>query len=168
MKKSPFRKTANRFLHLLCRFLPGATTVRPFLHRLRGVKIHGRVFIGDEVYIENEYPECVEIQDQAQIAVRTTIITHINGPGKVIIGKKAFIGANCVIVGSPGRTVTIGEGAVLTASSVASTSIPPYTLWRGNPAEPVAKVTVPLTAETSYEEFTRGLTPLTRKKHQRQ
>ena len=168
MKKSPFRKAANRFLHLLCRFLPGATTVRPFLHRLRGVKIQGSVFIGDEVYIENEYPECVEIHDQAQIALRTTIITHINGPGKVVIGKKAFIGANCVIVGAPGRTVTIGEGAVLTASSVASTSIPPYTLWRGNPAEPVAKVTVPLTAETSYEEFTRGLTPLTRKKHQRQ
>ena len=162
MKRS-LRRVANRILHRLCRSLPGATTVRPFLHKLRGVKIHGSVFIGDEVYIENEYPECVEIHDQAQIALRTTIITHINGPGKVIIGKKAFIGANCVIIGAPGRTLTIGEGAVLTASSVASTSIPPYTLWRGNPAEPIAKVTVPLTAETSFEAFTRGLAPLAKR-----
>jgi hypothetical protein len=29
--------------------------MRPFLGRLRGVEIRNRVFIGDDVYLENEY-----------------------------------------------------------------------------------------------------------------
>ncbi len=37
--KTIFRRFSNRALHLLARTLPGSTTVRPMLHRLRGVKI---------------------------------------------------------------------------------------------------------------------------------
>ena len=59
-KKNLLRRIANRILGLVARWAPGATTVRPFLHRLRGVRITGRVFIGDDVYMENEYPECIE------------------------------------------------------------------------------------------------------------
>jgi hypothetical protein len=87
MKKNIFRRISNRILHLLARFSPGATTIRPFLHKLRGVKIRGKIFIGDDVYIENEYPECIEINDEAQIVLRTTIMAHFRGTGKVIIGK---------------------------------------------------------------------------------
>ena len=47
----------------MARFLPGSTSLRPFLHKLRGVRIQGDVFIGDDVYIENEYPECIEIHN---------------------------------------------------------------------------------------------------------
>ena len=56
MEKTLLRRIFNRILHSLVQSLPGAKSVRPFLHRLRGVKIYGDVFIGDEVYIENEYP----------------------------------------------------------------------------------------------------------------
>ena len=56
------KATWNRLLHVAARQLPGSTSVRPFLHRLRGVKIGRRVFIADDVYLENEYPERVEIQ----------------------------------------------------------------------------------------------------------
>ena len=66
VKKSLLRGISNRILHLLARFSPGATSVRPLLHRLRGVRIHGTIFIGDEVYLENEYPEAIEIQEGAQ------------------------------------------------------------------------------------------------------
>jgi len=150
---------------LLARFLPGGTTIRPFLHRLRGVRIYGRIYIGDDVYIENEYPECVEIHDKAQIALRSIILAHTRGSGKIIIEKKVFIGVNCIIVGSSGRTLTIGEGSVLAASSVITTSVPPYTFWGTERAKPIAKVTVPFTLETTYEDFIRGLKPLIRKKH---
>ncbi len=77
----------RRILHSLARILPGATSVRPFLHRLRGVRIGKNVFIGDEVYLENEYPERVEIQDGVRISVRATILAHTLGPGNVIIEK---------------------------------------------------------------------------------
>lgn len=49
----------NRGLHLVAQCAPGVTSFRPFLHKLRGVKIHGTVFIGDQVYLESEYPSAV-------------------------------------------------------------------------------------------------------------
>ncbi len=51
MEESILRGSFNRILHLMARFGPGATTLRPFLHKLRGVKIHGKVFIGDKLLI---------------------------------------------------------------------------------------------------------------------
>jgi len=159
INKSLLRRAVNRLLHVLARLLPGATGLRPFLHRLRGVRIHGQVFIGDDVYIENEYPEYIEIHDGAQVAVRTTIIAHTRGPGKVVIGKNVFIGTNCVIVCSPNATLTIGEGSVVMASSLVTTSIPPFILYGGERPKAIMKVTQPLTLETSYEEFIGGLRP---------
>ena len=160
MKKNLLRRVLNRILHLIARFSPGATTIRPFLHRLRGVDIHGDVFIGEEVYLESEYPECIEIHDEAQIALRTIIMAHFRGSGKVIIGKKVWIGPNCVIAASHGKTLTIGEGSALAASSVDTKDVPPYVLVGGVPAKPIARMTVPMTVGTSYEEFTKGLRPL--------
>src|SRR2546425_1838083 len=131
MKKSFLRRACNRLLHQLARFLPGATSLRPFLHRLRGVKIHGKVFIGDDVYLENEYPECVEIHDGVQVGLRTTIIAHTRGPGRIVIEKNVFIGASCVIAASPRKTLTIGEGAVLGIASLVTSDIPPRTFYSG-------------------------------------
>jgi acetyltransferase-like isoleucine patch superfamily enzyme len=130
---------------------------------LRGVKIHGTVFIGDQVYLENEHPECIEIHDEAQIVLRTIIMAHFRGTGKVVIGKKAWIGANCTIAASPNQTLTIGEGAVLAAGSVVTKDAPPYTFVGGVPAKPIAKVTVPMTLKTTYEDFKKGLVPLDKK-----
>jgi len=163
MKKNIFRRICNRFLHLLARFSPGATTIRPSLHKLRGVKIQGKVFIGDDVYIENEYPECIEIYDGAQIALRTTIIAHFRGTGRVIIGKKVWAGAQCLIAASPNQILTIGEGAVLAAGSVVTKDVPPYTFVGGVPAKTIATVTVPMTLETDFEAFKKGLIPIKKK-----
>ncbi len=167
MRKNVFIRIVNRSLHLFAMFLPGSKTIRPFLHRIRGVTIHGSVFIGDQVYIENEYPECVEIGEETQIGIRSMIIAHFRGPGKIIIGKKVWIGPNCVISTSMGRTLTIGDRAVIGASSVVTSDVPAGIFVCSERAKPVAKVTVPWTEDTSYEDMIRGLVPLRTEKEKR-
>jgi acetyltransferase-like isoleucine patch superfamily enzyme len=124
------RRISNRMLHVLARYAPGATTFRPLLHKLRGVKFEGKAFIGDDVYIENEYPQKVVIGDGARITLRTTIIAHMRGPGKVIIGRNVYVGPCSFIGASSGRTVVIGEGSVLAAGSIVTKSVPAYTSLR--------------------------------------
>jgi len=160
MKKNVFRRVCNRLLHTMARTLPGATTLRPALHRLRGVKIGKDVFIADDVYLENEYPEAVEIQDGAQISLRALIIAHTRGPGKLIIGKNAYLGPNTVIAASAGRTLRIGEGAVIGAGSVISSDVAPQMFVSNPPPKVVARATVPLATTDSMEAFIRGLVPI--------
>jgi amino acid adenylation domain-containing protein len=161
LHKSGLRRFLNRILHILCRVLPGATNLRPMLHRLRGVRIEGRVFIGDDVYIENEYPERVEIHDGATVGLRSTIVAH--GPGslaRIVIGKNVFVGSRSTLVAPGNVTLTIGEGSVLMAGSVVTGDVSPLTVCGIEQAKPLARVTKPLTAKTSYEEFVTSLQPL--------
>jgi acetyltransferase-like isoleucine patch superfamily enzyme len=163
MKKSIVRRVLNRILGMVARFAPGATSLRPFLHKLRGVRITGRVFIGDDVYLENEYPECIEVHDGAQICLRSILIAHTRELGRIVIGKDAFVGANSVLVVRPGATLTIGEGAVISTSSLVSSDVPAHTLVGNEKAKPLAMATVALTMETPYDRFLSGLRPLERK-----
>src|SRR5580658_4290116 len=103
MSKGPLKQLIGRILHLMARFVPGSMSLRPSLHRLRGVKIGKNVFIGDEVYLENEYPEQVEIQDGVQISIRVTILAHTRGPGRIILEKDSYIGPHVVVVTSAGK-----------------------------------------------------------------
>ncbi len=161
MDKSLLKRSLNRLLHLCARFLPGCTSVRPFLHKLRGVRIEGHVFIGDDVYLENEYPDCIEIHDGAQIALRSTIMAHFRGAGRVVVEKDVWVGPHVMIAASaPGQVLTIGEGAVLAAGSVVTRDVEPFTFVGGVPAKAIAKVSVPMTLTTTYEDFTRGLVPI--------
>ena len=160
MAEKIFRGSINRILHLLARFGPGSTTLRPFLHKLRGVKIYGNIFIGDEVYIENIYPECVEIHDEAVIGLRSTILAHARGPGRTIIQNKAWIGPCCLITSGYNVTRIIGEGSAVASGSVVNRDVPPYTFVGGVPAKPLRKVTVPNTLGTSLEDFKKGLKQL--------
>jgi len=161
MGENILRGAFNRILHLIAQFIPGATSVRPFLHRMRGVKIHGKVFIGDQVYIENSHPEAVEMYDEAELAPRCTLVAHFRGTGKIILQKKAWVGTNVTIIASPKQTLTLGEGSVVAAGSTVTKDVAPFTLVGGVPAKPIAKVTVPMTLEgTSYEDFKKGLVPL--------
>src|SRR5438034_1684610 len=159
-KKSISRRVLNRLLSLAARALPGSTTVRPFLHKLRGVRITGKVFIGDDVYIENEYPECVELDAGCQICLRSVLVAHTRGVGKICVQRDAFIGANCVIIASPGCVLSIGKGAVVAASTTIFSDVPDGTLFGLEKAKPLARVTVPLKMDTEYGEFLAGLRPI--------
>ena len=138
------------------------------MHRWRGVRIGENVFIGDDVYIENEYPEAVEIQEGAQINLRTVIVAHTRGKGGVVIERNAYIGAGCIITASYNRTLTIGEGSVLTAGSIVSASIPPFTLFGPDKGKALARITKPLPQCSEYMEFVRGLRPLDQHHNPRQ
>lgn len=163
MKKSIVRRSVNRILALIARFGPGGTTLRPFLHKLRGVHITGRVFIGDDVYLDNEYPEAIEIHEGAVICLRSILLAHTSGPGKIVIEKNAFIGTNSLIAVTGGNTLTIGEGAVIAAGSVVHSNVQAHTLMGGPRAQPLGRVTIPFTMDTPYRKFLSGIRPLEKK-----
>jgi acetyltransferase-like isoleucine patch superfamily enzyme len=160
MKKGIVRNLFNRVFHFLARQLPGATGLRPRLHRWRGIKVGKDVFIGDDVYIENEYPECVEIHDGVQISIRAIILAHTRGPGRIVLQKDSYVGPNTIIVTSAGRTLCIGEGAVVGAGVTITKDVPARTFVAPHPASPVARVTVPLSKAERLEDFIRGLVPI--------
>jgi acetyltransferase-like isoleucine patch superfamily enzyme len=139
---------------------PGGFSLRPWLQRLRGVAIGRNVWISQLVYIDELHPTDVIIGDNCTIGIRTSIISHFySGPrrptsnGKVVIEKDVFIGPHCVIL----PNVRIGEGAVIKAGTVVSRNVPAHTFWGCPSAEALGVATVPLTSESPYEEFLRGL-----------
>jgi acetyltransferase-like isoleucine patch superfamily enzyme len=160
MKKNWLRRASNRVLHLVARNCPGGLTLRPFLHRLRGVKIGKHVFIGDDVYLENEYPELVEIQDGSVLSIRCVIIAHTNGGGLVTIGRNVWVGPGVQVVCPVGKTLKIGDGALISTGSVVSASVAPQMLIAPPRSVPVGRVTVSLTEPGSWERFIAGMQPL--------
>jgi acetyltransferase-like isoleucine patch superfamily enzyme len=158
-RKPLLSRIANRILHSLARVCPGSYSVRPRLHRWRGVKVGRHVFIGEDVYLENEYPECVEIGDGCEIGLRTVIMAHLRGPGRVVIKPNVWIGPCCLIAGANGRVLTIGEGAVIGGGSVITADVPDRAFVKAPASVPAAVANVPL-ATATYQEFMRGLRPL--------
>ncbi|NJL17411.1 MAG: acyltransferase [Nitrospira sp.] len=148
--------TKNRLLQILARVAPGATSWRVRLHRWRGVAIGEDVWIGYDAIIETSYPHLVTIKDRAAVGMRATIIAHTREARSVIIEEDATIGPGAIVL----PNVTIGRGAIVTAGSVVTTSVPPMTMVQGNPAKPVARIGVMLRRGVSLKEFAKGLKPL--------
>lgn len=146
----------SRVLQLLARISPGARTLRVMLHRARGVKIGKGVWIGYDVVLDTARPDLITIEDGASISIRATIVAHFKQFRGVKIEREAFIGPGAIIL----PNVVIGHGAVVTAGSVVSQSIPPMTVVQGNPAVPVARCGVALRQDISMKAFSRALQPL--------
>lgn len=159
MREGKFAGVKSRILQLLARILPGATTLRVFLHRMRGVKIGKGVWIGYDAIIETSHPELVSIGDGAAIGIRATIIAHNRESRSVKIEDDAFIGIGAIIL----PNVTIGKGAVVTPGSVVSRSVPPMTVVQGNPAVEIAKCGIPLKQEVLMKDFIKHLKPILKK-----
>ena len=153
MSEHPFRGLRNRILQLLARVVPGATSARVRLNRWRGVHIGEDVWIGYDAIIETSHPHLVTIRDRAWIGIRSTIIAHNREQQGVLIEEDAVLGPGVIVL----PNVTIGRGAIVTAGSVVTKSVPPRTMVRGNPAQPIARVEVPFGSGVSVKEFAKGL-----------
>lgn len=144
MKLSRLRKLI--FLHLAHLPMP-AKGWRSRVYKWGGVQVINpkKTFMGEGIAIDTNYPEDIIIEEGVTLTTRCIIVTHFveidsnecrhYSRGKVIIKKKAYIGANTVIC----KPVTIGEGAIIGASSVVTKDIPPFEIWAGNPAKFIRK-----------------------------
>jgi len=151
-----FRGLINRALQLLARITPGGQT-RVLLHRARGVHIGEDVFISQDVILETAFPNLITIEDRACLGTRVIVIAHMREQSKgVKIESDVFVGPGAIIL----PDVTIGHGAVVTAGSVVTRSVPPMTMVQGNPAVPAARCGIPLSPDTTIKEFSRRLKPL--------
>jgi len=153
MPEPRLRGFRNRILQMLARVVPGATTARVRLNRWRGVNIGEDVWIGYDSIIETSHPHLVTIRDRAAIGIRATIIAHNREQQGVLIEEDALLGAGVIVL----PNVTIGRGAIVTAGSVVTKSVPPRTMVQGNPARVIARVEVPLGLSVSVKEFAKGL-----------
>lgn len=150
----------NRVLQIFTMIMPGAQGLRVAMHRARGVKIGNNVWISYNVVLETAYPQLITIEDDVFIGIGTIIIAHFKETRRgVRIGKQAFVGPGVIIL----PDVEIGEGAVVTAGSVVTSSVPANTVVQGNPAVAIAKCGVPLLLDTSLKEFSAKLRPVSRK-----
>lgn len=156
MSESLITGLKNRFLQMIARSAPGATSLRVWLNRWRGVKIGKEVWIGYDAVIETSYPHLVTIGDRAAIGIRATIIAHFREQEGVVIEEDASIGPGAIVL----PNVKIGHGAIVTAGSVVTKSVPPKTMVQGNPAKPIATVELPLRLDVSLKEFSKGLRPI--------
>ena len=144
MKLNRLRKLL--FLHLAHLPMP-ARGWRSAIYKLGGVQVVNpkKTFIGEGVVVDTNYPEDIIIEEGVTLTTRCIIVTHFvevesneyrhYSRGKVIIKKNAYIGANTIIC----KPVTIGEGAIIGASSVVTKDIPPFEIWAGNPARFIRK-----------------------------
>ena len=124
-KKSLFRVFFNKFLSLIA-MLPTTSSFRVFLHRITGTKIGTNIFLAPYVFIDDQFPELITIEDNAIISFRTTIIAHDDSRGivsPVTIKRNAWIGACAIIL--PG--VIVGEKAVVGAGTVIAKDVPSKT-----------------------------------------
>jgi carbonic anhydrase/acetyltransferase-like protein (isoleucine patch superfamily) len=157
-EKNRSRGLKIRLLQLAARFLPGGDKMRVRLHRARGVTIGDNVFIGYDAILETSRPHLIKIGNDVLIGIRSTIIAHFGGTEGVKIDDGAYIGVGAIIL----PNVKIGAGAVVTAGSVVTKSVPPLTIVQGNPAVPIARTEAPLGFHT-VKEFSRKIRPLATK-----
>jgi acetyltransferase-like isoleucine patch superfamily enzyme len=138
-------KRIGRLLRVLAWSFPHYR-VRASLLRMSGYKVGKNAYVGFQVILDGQYPEYIEIGEEASIAPGAIIMAHSRasplhqrlkiygkGPERVVIGKGAWIAAGAIVL--PG--VSIGEGAVVTAGSVVSRDVAPYTVVAGHPARPI-------------------------------
>ncbi len=91
------------------------------------IKIGMDVTIGDDVYIA----DCTHSYEDIEINVTKQKLLN----GKIVIGDKAWIGKNSVIL----YDLEIGENTIIGANSFVNKSVPPYTVVCGCPAKPIKK-----------------------------
>ncbi len=127
-------------------------SIRPWLWKLTGVSIKGKIIIGYDVYYDVNNASHIIIEDKACVTSRCLLLCHrrdmreyckgddVNKLPYIIsdvhICKGVHVGMGSIIM--PG--VTIGEGAVIGAGSVVVKDIPAWTIAVGNPCKVIKEI----------------------------
>ncbi len=98
------------------------------------IEIGSGSLIGSNVFIADHNHGAYSGSSQASPHV-SPAFRYLGGGGPVIIGKNVWIGNNAVILGP----VTIGDGAIVAASSIVTRDVPPETIVAGTPAVPIKR-----------------------------
>src|SRR6266496_4267197 len=114
MNDCSLKGVKNRLLQAIARGVPGARTLRPRLHRWRGVLLGNNVWIGYDCIIETSRPDLVTIRDNSVLSMRVILIAHFKGPSGITIEEDVFVGPGAIIL----PNITLGRGSVVTAGSV--------------------------------------------------
>jgi maltose O-acetyltransferase len=110
----------------------------------RGLQLGREVYIGPRATIDPWHCWMISIGDEATLAPGVQILAHDASTkrhlgwtrvGRVVIGRRAFIGAGTIIL--PGTT--IGDDAIVGAGSVVCRDVAPGMVAVGNPARAVAR-----------------------------
>lgn len=75
--------------------------------------------------------------------------------GKIVIEDDVYVGADVHIL--PG--VTIGKGALIAVGSIVTKSVPPGSVYGGNPAKRICSVQEYIERNISYNLNTKSLNP---------
>lgn len=142
------------------------TLLKRFVYRLRGeYTVEQLVSMGltvgknfnPQLGVNLDPSHCwlITIGDDVTMAPRVQVLAHDASTcqglgyakiGRVDIGNRVFVGAGSIIL--PG--VTIGDDVIVGAGSVVTHSIPAGTVWAGNPAKEIGRV-------SDYLDKHRGL-----------
>ncbi len=119
---------------------------KTFFRYMSGIKIGDNVCInrGCEFFTSANLSTIIDIKENVVFSPNVKIYSaghdykYLNLPdtsGNVIIEKNVWIGGNSIIL----QDVTIGEGSVVSANSVVTKNVPPYSIVAGIPATIVKK-----------------------------
>lgn len=132
--KNPLLVILNFLLIYPARYFPCLFAKR-LCYGLCGAKIGSGAAFGLGSTLDIFFPELISVGQDAIIGYNSVILAHefLQGEyrtGKVEIGARTMIGANCTVL--PG--VKIGDGASVSAMSLVNCDIPPGETWGGVPA----------------------------------
>ncbi len=132
-----------------------ARTLRPMLHRWRGVHVGKRVIIGTDVIIDSVYPKKIYLGDGVILTNRVMVLAHNRDLSKYHPGLKiqdlGYIVKDTIIedeasimIGATILTgVRVGKGAVVAAGSIVNKDVRPYTMVAGIPAKEIKQFDYP-------------------------